>query len=158
MNAPPLLQEKLPRLPWPAVANHRVAMLDPTHGAPGSPPQVSPVSPPPHSVGHLEGHLAGRRGVTWWWVSPISPVSPLSPPAPLDPHSRVATHRLPLLRGGGLPGRILAPGTPLLTPRVPFLLTPLVTPTSPPLCAGLYDSQSLEEDQEINAKKNAAGH
>ena len=58
-NAPPLLKEKLPRLPWPAVANHRVAMLDPTHGASGSPPPhppVSPVSPPPHrSLGRSLG-------------------------------------------------------------------------------------------------------
>ena len=133
MNAPPLLKEKLPRLPRPAVANHRVPTLDPTHGAPGSPPPhppFSPVSPPPHPIGHLEGHLAGRRPVTWWWVSPISPVSPSSPPTPPGPHSRVATRRLLLVRGGRLPALILAPGTPLLTPspRVPFLLTPLVTP------------------------------
>ena len=106
-------------------------MLDPTHGAPGSPtttPPVSPVSPPPHPIGHLEGHLAGRRRVTWWWVSPISPVSPISLPTRPGPHSRVATRRLPLLRGGGLPGLILAPGPPLLTPRVPFLLTPCHPP------------------------------
>ena len=38
MNAPPLLKEKLPRLPWLAVANHKVPKLDPTHGAPGPPP------------------------------------------------------------------------------------------------------------------------
>ena len=77
--------------PWPitqAVANHRIAMLHPTHGAPGSPPHttVSPVSlpppPPRNRIGHLEGHLAGRRQVTWWWVSPISLVSPICPPAP----------------------------------------------------------------------------
>ena len=43
-NGLPLLQEKLPRLPWPAVANHRVLMLDPTHGAPGSPPAPCPPS------------------------------------------------------------------------------------------------------------------
>ena len=106
-------------------------------GFPPPHPPVSPVSPPPHPIGHLEGHLAGRRRVTWWWVSPISPVSPIRPPAPLGPHSRVATRRLPLLRGGGLPGLILAPGTPLLTPRVPFLLTPLVTPYLTPLVTPL---------------------
>ena len=67
-------------------------------GEPSCPP-VSPVTPPPHPIGHLEGHLAGRRRVTWCWVSPISP------PAPPGPHSRVARRRLPLLRGGGLPGK-----------------------------------------------------
>ena len=138
MNAPPLLKEELPRLPWPAVANHRVPILDPTCGAPGPPPPpVSPVGPPLHPIGHLEEHLAGQRRVTWWWVSLISPVSPISPPVPQGPHSRVATSRLPLPRGGGLPGFILAPGTPLLTPRVPFLLTPLVTPHLTPLVTPL---------------------
>ena len=47
------------------------------------------------------------------------------------------TRRLPLLRGGGLPGRILAPGTPSLTPRVPFLLSSLVIPLLTPLLAPL---------------------
>ena len=37
MNSPPLLEEKLPRVPWPVVVNHTVARLDPTHGAPGGP-------------------------------------------------------------------------------------------------------------------------
>ena len=41
MNAPLLLEEKLPRLPWPAMANHKVPMLDPTHGAPGTPPPTA---------------------------------------------------------------------------------------------------------------------
>ena len=56
-SAPPLLIEKLPRLPWPAVANHRVLMLNPTPEALGSPTHPcppsattrfppSPVSPP----------------------------------------------------------------------------------------------------------------
>ena len=108
-------------------------------GFPPPPPPDSPVSPPPHPIGHLEGHLAGRRRVTWCRVSLISPVSPISPPAPPGPHSRVATRRLPLPRGGGLPGLIIAPGTPLLTPtpRVPFLLTPLVTPYLSPLVTPL---------------------
>ena len=97
-------------------------------GFPHPHPPVSSVSPPPHPIGHFGGHLAGRRRVTWWWVSPISPVSPMSPPTPPGPLSRVATRTLPLLRGGGLLGRILAPGNPLLTPCVPFRLTPLVTP------------------------------
>ena len=30
-HVPPLLQEKLPRLPWPPAANHGVPMLDLTH-------------------------------------------------------------------------------------------------------------------------------
>ena len=140
MNAPPLLKKKVPRLPWAAVANHRGPMLDPTHGAPGPPPPPTPpislVSPPPQPIGHLEGHLAGRCWVTWWWVSP-SPVSPISPPTPPSPLLQVATRRLPLFRGGGLPGRILAPGTPLLNPCVPFLLTPLVTPHLTPLVTPL---------------------
>ena len=94
----------------------------------GSPPprlaRLARLAPPRHHIGHLEVHLAGQRRVTWWWVSPISLVSPSSPPTPPGPHSRVATRKLPLLRGGGLPGRILASGTTLLVPRVPFLLTP----------------------------------
>ena len=43
------------------------------------------------------------------------------------------------MRGGGLPGRILAHGTPLLTPRVPLLLTALVTPLlAPPPCVVVH--------------------
>ena len=65
MNAPPLLKEEVPRLPWQAMVNQRVAMLDPSHGVPPPAPQppVSPVSPPAHrsfrkslgepAVGHL---------------------------------------------------------------------------------------------------------
>ena len=36
--APPLLKEKLPRLPRPRVANHKSPIAGVTHGAPGSPP------------------------------------------------------------------------------------------------------------------------
>ena len=36
-NAPPLLKEKLPRLPLAGVANHKPPILGLTHGAPGSP-------------------------------------------------------------------------------------------------------------------------
>ena len=43
-TAPPLLKEKLLRLPWPGVANHKPPILGLTHGAPGSPP---PPAPPP---------------------------------------------------------------------------------------------------------------
>ena len=43
-TAPPLLKEKLPRLPWPGLANHKPPILGLTHGAPGSPP---PPAPPP---------------------------------------------------------------------------------------------------------------
>ena len=35
-NAPPLLKEKLPRLPWRGVANHKPPILGLTHGPPGS--------------------------------------------------------------------------------------------------------------------------
>ena len=42
-NAPPLLKEKLPRLPRPAVANHRVPMPDTTHRAPGLPVLRTPI-------------------------------------------------------------------------------------------------------------------
>ena len=105
-------------------------MLDPTHGAPGPPPHTPRLAQlAPHAKCHLEGHLVDRRRVTWWWVSPISPLCPISFPAPL---LRVETRMLPLLRGSGLPGRILAPGIPLLTPRVPSLLTPLSLPPQPP--------------------------
>ena len=52
-TAPPLLKEKLPRLPWPGVADHKPPILGLTHGAPGSPypqphphPPISLVSPP----------------------------------------------------------------------------------------------------------------
>ena len=41
-NGPPLLQEKLPRPPGTAVANNRVPMLDPTHGALGPPHPLTP--------------------------------------------------------------------------------------------------------------------
>ena len=49
MNAPPLLKETLPRLPWPPMANCKVAMLDPPHGSPGSPPTpwLAPLAPDP---------------------------------------------------------------------------------------------------------------
>ena len=43
-TALPLLKEKVPRLPWPGVANHKPPILGLTHGAPGSPP---PPAPPP---------------------------------------------------------------------------------------------------------------
>ena len=33
--ASPLLKEKLPRLPWPGVANHKSRTVGLTHGAPG---------------------------------------------------------------------------------------------------------------------------
>ena len=124
--------------PWPITGSRCWTRLTERRVPPPHPP-VSPVSTPPHPIGHLEGHLAGGRRVTWWWVSPISPISPIGPPAPPGPHSRVATRRLPLLRGGGLPGLILAPGTSLLTPtpRVPFLLTPLVTQRLTPLVTPL---------------------
>ena len=58
-NAPPLLKEKLPQLPWPAVAKHRVPMLDPTNGPPRSLPPPCPPSatascpPSPASPPHL---------------------------------------------------------------------------------------------------------
>ena len=39
--APPLLKEKLPRLPWPRVANHKSPIAGLTHGAPG-PPDLPP--------------------------------------------------------------------------------------------------------------------
>ena len=45
MNALPLLKEKLPRLPWPAVANHRIPMLQNAHGGTPPPPTEPPVSP-----------------------------------------------------------------------------------------------------------------
>ena len=123
--------------PWPITGSRCWTRLTERRVPPPPPPPGSPVSHPPHPIGHLEGHLAGRRRVTWWWVRRISPVSPISPLPPPGPHSRVATRRLPLLRGWGLPGLILAPGTPLLTPCVPFLLTPLVTPHLTPLVTRL---------------------
>ena len=73
-NGPPLLKEKLPQLPWPTVANHRVPMLDPTHGAPGSPPppcppsatarfSPSPVSPPHPACTNTDIH--NNRNELW---------------------------------------------------------------------------------------------
>ena len=57
-NFASLLKEKLPRLPWPAVANYRVPMLDLTHGARGSHPQPpaphthpAPLNPLPKTLG-----------------------------------------------------------------------------------------------------------
>ena len=78
-NAPPILKEKQPRLPWPAVANHTAPMPDPTHGAP-PPPAVVPVqgeqrfdqaSPPP------------PRGPAWWIT-----LSTETPPPSLTDGSR----------------------------------------------------------------------
>ena len=45
-TAPPLLKEKLPRLPWPGVANHKPPILGLTQGAPGSPPPPAPSRTP----------------------------------------------------------------------------------------------------------------
>ena len=44
---------------------------------------------------------------------------------------------------GGLPGRILAPGTPLLTPRVPLVFIPFFTHLLTPLLAPLVTSLPL---------------
>ena len=69
---------------------------------------------------HRGRALGELRGTSWtcWGVHGFLPI--------------VATRKLPLLRGGGLPERVLAPGTPPLTPCVPFLLNPFVNPSSPP--------------------------
>ena len=51
--APPLLKEKLPRLPRPRVANHKSPIAGLTHGAPGSPPPPPikwTVPPGPHKM------------------------------------------------------------------------------------------------------------
>ena len=52
-----------------------------------------------HPIGHLEGQLARRRGLTWWWVSPMSPGSAISPPSLQGPFRESR-------RGGGLTGLI----------------------------------------------------
>ena len=50
--APPLLKEKVPRLPRPRVANHKYPIAGPTHGAPGSPPSPHKMdsAPRPHKM------------------------------------------------------------------------------------------------------------
>ena len=107
-------------------------MLDPTHGAPGPPPPTPrlAVCPPPHPIGHLEGHLAGRRRVTWSWVSPLSPISPLPPEAPFH-ESRHASSTSCVL--GVCRGSSLLPATPFSPPVSPSFSPPLSLPTSPPL-------------------------
>ena len=81
------------------MANHRFLMLDLTHGAPGTPhpiPRLARLAP--HPIGHLEDHLAGRRRVTWWRVSAISPISLISPQAPKPPFYVIPIYGLPLYR------------------------------------------------------------
>ena len=63
MNDVPLLKEKLPRLPSPAVANHTVLMLDPTHGAPDSPPPTPRLARlAPHRTPWVTWRVTWRAG------------------------------------------------------------------------------------------------
>ena len=90
-NAPPLLKEKLPRLPWPGVANHKPPILGLTLGAPGSPPTPSPTPHPP--------------------ISPVSPPSPTSQSTLFHAllfkcRLRVCWKKIPLTKEMGYWGRI----------------------------------------------------
>ena len=49
-TTPPLLKEKLPRLPWPAVANPSVPMLDATHRAAPLTPSQTPLPTMPSAT------------------------------------------------------------------------------------------------------------
>ena len=59
-TAPPLVKEKLPRLPWPGVANHKPPIPGLTHGAPGSPPLPAPPTPRLARLAPLREHQSQR--------------------------------------------------------------------------------------------------
>ena len=67
-TTPPLLKEKVPRLPWPAAANHRVSIWDPTQGATGSHPQGPALHTPLCSPQPVARNPPPPRLVQW--VSP----------------------------------------------------------------------------------------
>ena len=136
MNAAPLHKEKLPRRPSPAVANHRVPMLDSPHGAPGSPPAANRLAGlAPHRTPKSTGKVTWRAGggLTGGALDRLARLTRLAHLPPSGPHLRVAPRRLANLRVGRLPGLIIASGTPLAPPVSPSFSRPLSTPTSPPL-------------------------
>ena len=63
--APPLLKEKLPRLPRPRVANHKSPIAGLTHGAPGSPP------PSPHKMDSAPPPPKMDSGAAEQWLARI---------------------------------------------------------------------------------------
>ena len=95
------------------------------------------VPPPPPTprltrlVPHPIGHLAGRQRLTWWWVTPISPVSPIS--APLPPFASRDTQATPLAWWGVAGAHLCSRHPPLSPPSLPPLSPPSPFSVSPNL-------------------------